>query len=129
VRSVAGAASLLLFGVALAACSTTQSRFSVLGATYPPKPESFQVAVFPDAPPSRPFARIARLDVHLEKTVFVESSLEDAMPELQKQARLAGADAIIEIREQRSSIAETRIYHVTATGIRYLDAEPEQPAR
>lgn len=64
--------------------------------------------------------RIARLDVHLEKTGFVTSKFEDALPELKKQARQAGADAVIEIQETRSQILETMVYHVTATGVRYV---------
>jgi len=78
--------------------------------------------VFRDAPPQRPFTRISRLDVHFEKTAFIGSSLDGALPELKKQARLSGADAIIEIRERTSMVGETKVYHVTATGIRYTDS-------
>jgi hypothetical protein len=103
-------------------CATSQSRYSMLGQTFPPKPEGCEVQIFRDAAPDRPFARVSRLDVHLEKTYFVGSSLEGALPELKKQARLSGADAVIEIREIKSMVGETKIYHVTATGIRYTDA-------
>ena len=73
-----------------------------------------------DAISKRSFVRISRLDVHIEeKTYFIASSLNEALPELNKQARLSGADTIIEIRERSSMVGETRIYHVTATGIRY----------
>ncbi|MCB9913170.1 MAG: hypothetical protein H6827_09260 [Planctomycetes bacterium] len=102
-------------------CSTTQSRYSPLGQSYPPKPDGFEVKVFPDTTPDRPFTRISRLDVHLEKTHFVGSSLDDALPELKKQARLSGADAVIEVREMRSMVGETKVYHVTGTGIRYTE--------
>jgi hypothetical protein len=95
----------------------------MLGQTYPPKPESYEVQVFSGTAPARPFVRISRLDVHLEKTHFIGSSLEDALPELKKQARLSGADAIIEIRESSSMVVETKIYHVTATGIRFTDSQ------
>jgi hypothetical protein len=117
--------SISLFIVALcASCATTQSRFSPLGgATYPPRTTDVEIAMFAEGLPSQPFKRIARLDVHLEKTAFVVSSLKDATPELKKQARLAGGDAIIEIREQRSSVGETRIYHVTATAVRYVEGQ------
>jgi len=71
--------------------------------------------------PGKEFVRISRVDVHLEKSAFIASAFEDALPELKKQACLSGADAIIEIREQSSSILETRAYHVTATGIKYKD--------
>lgn len=104
-------------------CATSQSRFSLLGRSYPPKPETFDVEVFQTGAPSRPFARVSRLDVHLEKTGFVSSSLSEALPDLKKQARLSGADAVVELRESRWSVNETQVYHVTATGIRYTDSQ------
>jgi hypothetical protein len=104
-------------------CATTQSRISFLGEHYPPRAADAAVEVFRDGGvPDKPFNRIARLDVHLEKTGFVKSGLEDALPELKKQARQAGADAVIEIQEIRSQILETMVYHVTATGVRYVPA-------
>jgi putative heavy-metal-binding protein len=103
-------------------CATTQSRISFLGEHYPPRAADVAVEVFRDGVPDRPFNRIARLDVHLEKTGFVTSRFEDALPELKKQARQAGADAVIEIQETRSQILETMVYHVTATGVRYVRA-------
>jgi hypothetical protein len=103
-------------------CATSQSRHSLLGQSFPPKPEGCEVRVFRATAPDRPFVRISRLDVHLEKTYFAASSLEDALPELKKQARLSGADAIMEIREHSSMVGETKVYHVTATGIRYTSA-------
>ncbi|HEY5809143.1 MAG TPA: hypothetical protein VIT67_14310 [Povalibacter sp.] len=105
----------------LVACSTTQSRFAPLGGkSFPPRDESFQITVF-DQPPSRSYDRVARLDVHFEKSAWQESNLQEALPELKKQARLAGADAIVDIKEQRSQVAETKMYHVTATAIRFQD--------
>jgi hypothetical protein len=103
-------------------CATTQSHISFLGEHYAPHTADAAVEVFRDGVPSRAFNRIARLDVHLEKTGFVTSRFEDALPELKKQARQAGADAVIEIEEKRSQILETMVYHVTATGVRYLPA-------
>lgn len=94
----------------------------MFGDPYPPKPEGYDVQVFRGEAPQRPFIRIARLDVHLEKTHFIGSSLDDALPELKNQARLSGADAIIDIREQFATVGETEIYHVIATGVRYTDA-------
>ena len=103
------------------ACSTVQSRYSFLGSKYPPKPGTFEVEVFQTEIPTRPFEKISRLDVHLEKTHFISSSLTQALPELKRQARLSGADAIIEIQERKSMLGETKIYHVIGTGIRYTD--------
>ena len=104
-------------------CATTQSRYSMLADSYPPKPEGYDIQIFRDEVPQRPFLRISRLDVHLEKTHFIGSSLDDALPELKKQARLSGADAIIEIRETTSMVGETKIYHVIAIGVRYTDSQ------
>ena len=69
--------------------------------------------------PKRPFTRISRLDVHLEKTHFIKPAFYEVEPFLLKEARLSGADAIVEIKEKRSSVGDIFIYHVTATGIRY----------
>lgn len=113
---------LLTLGVAVlcVACATSQSGFRPLGsATYPAKPADSAIEVFEGEPPSRAFDRIARLDAHYEKTHFISTSRETAIAELKKQARAAGADAIIEIEEKRSQVGETLILHVSATAIRY----------
>lgn len=115
---------LLAAACALSACASTQSRFAPLdGKHFPPRDPAYEITVFETGLPSRDFERIARLDVHLEKTVFIQSSLQDALSELKRQARQAGANAVIELREQRSSVGETRIYHLTATAIRYTEAQ------
>jgi len=80
--------------------------------------------VFQDGVPTRAFVRVSRLDVHIEKTDFRRASFEEALPELMKQARLSGADAIIEIQERRTWVVGSQAYHVTGTGVRYAD-EPE----
>lgn len=103
----------------LASCATSQGRHVPIENAYPAQSETHNVDIFFEGVPPREFDRIARLDVHLEKTFFVRSALEDALPELKRQARLSGADAIIEFREISSQSIETRIYHVTATAIRY----------
>jgi len=107
--------------LAVSCMSTHQARYSMLGESYPPKPSGFNVEVFQAEQPTRPFVKIARLDVHVEKSGFAGTSLEKVLPELKEQARLAGADAIVDIREIRSSYVENEMYHVTATGIRYTD--------
>lgn len=103
----------------LAGCSTTQGRYAWLGEPVPARASTAPVEVFRTGAPSRAFRRVARLDAHFEKTGFRTTSLEEALPELQRQARLAGADAIIEIDERRSAVLETKVYHVSAIAIRY----------
>ncbi len=104
-----------------AGCATTQSRHEFLADRYPARAADAPVEVFRSGIPQVPFKRIARLDVHLEKSGFVKPTFEEALPELEKQARQAGADAIIEIDERPSQILETMVLHVTATGVRYVN--------
>src|SRR5439155_6011159 len=94
----------------LASCATTQSRYVLLGQAYPPIPESTEVSVFKEGQPERPFVKVSRLDVHLERTHFIGSGFADALPELKRQARISGAEAIIEIEERTSTVGETRSY-------------------
>jgi uncharacterized protein YbjQ (UPF0145 family) len=48
-----------------------------------------------DSSPDRPSERIARLDANFEKTHFATAFHNTAIEELKKQARAAGADAIM----------------------------------
>jgi hypothetical protein len=102
-------------------CASTIGRYEFLDQSYPARPTDATVEAFVTGDPPRPYVRVARLDAHLEKTGFIKSSLDEALPELERQARRAGCDAIVEISERRSEILETRVYHVTAVGVRYLD--------
>jgi hypothetical protein len=45
-------------------------------------------------------------------------SPDDVLADLKRQACLSGADALIDISERTSSHAETRIYHLTAIGVK-----------
>lgn len=122
-RSAAYRGAIFLAVILAASCATTQSRYSMLSKNYSPQPlsEDYEVEVFRSGNPKKPFVKISRLDVHLEKTHFIGSNLDNALPELKRQARLSGAQAIIDIDEANSRVGETMIYHVTATGIRYTD--------
>jgi hypothetical protein len=114
--------SVVLIGIALVtviSCGTTRSRYIMLDQNYPSREDGCSVDVFRTGEPRKEFLKISRLDVHREKTFFISSSFDDAWPELRRQACRSGADAIIDIDEHASSIVETRIYHVTATGIKY----------
>lgn len=122
-RSIRFAAGVFL-ALCVVACATTQSGFRPLGKTYPPKPADAAVEIFETGEPTRAFERIARLDTHFEKTHFIHTTHAAGFAELQKQARAAGADAIIEVREMRSRVGETFILHVTGIGIRYAEPAP-----
>ena len=102
-------------------CSS-QSRHTMLVPHYDPKPAHCHIDFFTQGKPSHEFERISRLDVHIERTYYVRSQLDDVLPELSKEACASGADAVIDIEERSSSInlRETNIYHATGTGVRYL---------
>ena len=112
---------LLTIALAMSACSASRGRYAWLGPPYSPWPQGHPVEVFQDGLPTRAFVRVSRLDVHIEKTDFRKASFEEALPELMNQARLSGADAIVEIQERRTWVVGSRAYHVTATGIRYAE--------
>lgn len=111
----------LCFVALLSACSTTQSRYVELGNTYLARADTCAIDVFREGAPTRDFERISRLDVHQEKTHFIGSDFDSALPELKKQACRSGADGVVDIRELTDRRFENRSYHVTATGIKYKD--------
>jgi len=96
-------------------------KFARLAQPYPAKPKDSPIEVFQDAPPSKPYNEIARLDVHMEQGYFKQPTLKDVMPELLKQARLSGSDGIINIQERRSVLSEIQVLHVSATAIKFSD--------
>lgn len=109
-----------LVTLALAACAANSGRFSPMpGKSFPPKEETFEVAVFESVLPSQSFERIARLDVQMQMPGGQDAKLEDAIPELKRQARRAGADAIIDIRQSRAKVGDVTVFEVSAMGIRY----------
>jgi hypothetical protein len=111
---------ILLLAFAFAtACSSTQSRYVMLGKEYPSRGNQCNIEIFRTGSPSKKYIRISRLDVHLEKSFFSPLDYDNALPELKKQACRSGADAVVDIKERSSSIGETRVFHVTATGIKY----------
>ncbi len=73
--------------------------------------------------PMRPYAVVARLNVHIEKTFFIPSAFPEARPQLEDLARGHGADALIEIEEKKSRLNETFIYNVTATAVAFTDPD------
>jgi hypothetical protein len=104
----------------LAACAANSGRFAPMpGKSFPAKEESFEVAVFESILPSQSFERIARIDVQMEMPDGRDAKLEDAIPELKRQARRAGADAVIDIRQSRSRVGDVTVFQVSAMGIRY----------
>jgi len=112
---------LIFLASGLCGCAATTGNYRPIDERYPPRAADCDVLVFKDHQPDRPYAAISRLNVHFEKTFFVPSDFSSASGELKKQACLSGADAVIDIEEKTSSYLETRIYNLSATGIRFLD--------
>ncbi|MBD8874356.1 hypothetical protein [Rhodanobacter sp. DHB23] len=108
----------------LSGCATTIGNHRPLNGHYPPRPADCQIDIFKAQPPARPYVAVSQLNVHLEKTFFVPSDFSSARGELRRQACLSGADGVIDIDEEHSSYLETRIYNLSATGIRYLEQAP-----
>jgi hypothetical protein len=108
----------------LCGCMATTGNFRSLNERNPARPADCEISVFKDQPPAKPYVAISQLNVHLEKTFFVPSDFSSASVELRKQACLSGADGVIDIEEKHSSYLETRIYNLSATGIRFLDRPP-----
>jgi hypothetical protein len=117
-------ALLLLAGILfLSGCAAEVGTFVRLKQGYPPKDKKSPVEVFETGLPTRPFERVAILDAHCEAQSFMVPNLKnDGLPKLMEQARAAGCDAIIEIREKAvpaNWTLETRVKSFTAVGIAY----------
>ncbi len=103
-------------------CATEVGSHTFLGKTYPAKSADHPIDVYTDSLPERPFERVALLDIHCESQGFLETNLEnDGVPELKRQARAAGCDAIVEISERKLDnwSLETRTKTFSAVGIVY----------
>jgi hypothetical protein len=111
-----------LCALVLGGCATEVGQYTFIKGRHPAKPVDSPIEVFTNGVPSRPFERIAYLDAHCESQFWADPNVQiDAIPELKKQARLSGCDAIIEIESRKPTnwTLETRTIHVTATGISY----------
>jgi len=121
-----GMIGLVFLAFGLCGCVATTGNYRSINERYPARPADCDISVFKDQPPARPYAAISRLNVHLEKTFFVPSDFSSASGELKRQACLSGADGVTDIEEKNSSYLETRIYNLSATGIRFLDRASAQ---
>lgn len=107
----------------VAGCATEVGGYTFLKQPYPAKSKEYPVEVFTNGLPARAFERVAILDVRCESQGFMTPNLEqDAIPELKRQARAAGCDAVIEIKERKPDknwTLETKIRQYTAIGVAY----------
>ncbi len=94
----------------------------------PPGVDDRDVEVFTSGVPQKPFKKVRDLDMYVERKASSSSALEDALPWLKRQARLAGADAIIDIQLSVRGAGEASVYHVTATAVAYTAPGQPEPA-
>lgn len=127
-RSVSIPKSLFLAGccatsLLFSGCATEVASFVPLGEPRPAKPADYSIDIFTNGVPSRAYDRVAILDVHCESQGFMTPNLEsDAIPKFIEQARRAGCDAVIEIKERHPTSdwsLETKTKHFSGTGIAY----------
>ena len=79
------------------------------------------IQLFRDIKPTRPVEAVAKLNVHIEKTFFIPSAFDEALPKLEVLARQQGADALMDVIEKKSRLNETFIYNVTATAVVFTE--------
>jgi hypothetical protein len=109
---------LLALGL-VASCATKHGAMTPLGPLRSPLAGDRAVQIFRSGAPARAYTRLALVTAHLEKTGFLPSTFEEAVPLLEVEARRAGADAVIEVKETRSRVGETLIYNVSGTAVGY----------
>ena len=111
-------AALLITG-----CASQVASHVFLKQSYPARPDNQPVDIFTNDLPTRPFERVAVIDVHCESQYFAPPDLQkDAFPLFRREARAAGCDAVIEIKEAKQPsnwTLETRTKHFTGVGIMY----------
>jgi len=118
VRTKPRTALVIALASAIGGCASTLGNRQAIGDARPAKGPDCRIDVY-EAEPTRPYVKISRVDAHVEITHFISPSLDDALPELKRQACLSGADALMDLKESSSGYLEMRSFHVTATGIAY----------
>ena len=121
-RTLTGLFGLAVLMLIIVGCATEVGQHTMLKQGYAPKPANYPIEVFTNGVPTRPFDRVAILDVHCESQGFLVPNLEhDGLPVLIKHARASGCDAIIEIQEHHADnwTLETKVKHYSAVGVAY----------
>lgn len=111
----------VVLGAGLTGCVSTETKTFPIGERRAPKPPGTVIEVFRQEPPTRAFAPVARVNFHIEKTFFIPSAFEEALPKLQDAARSHGADALVNFQEKKSRLNETFIYNVSALAIVFVE--------
>lgn len=114
--------TLFLF-VTLAATGCSSARFIPTGSSYGARPEDCAIEVFSSRVPDRPYEEIGILE---GEGSWGRDSLVDVLPEMKKEACLAGGDAIIMMSTSKSVDVydehSDQVMTAHATVIRWTDA-------
>ncbi len=108
---VRGASEAIIYRV-----KATAIAFAKSGETLGPAGER-EVEVLAAGDPTRRLAKACNLDLYVEKTRSGDPSLDDVLPEVKRQARLCGANAVIDVQWTIQGAGQASVYHVTATGV------------
>jgi uncharacterized protein YbjQ (UPF0145 family) len=114
----------------LAACTAAALALAGCSAlSHQRKADEKPIEIIASGAPTKPFMKIGRIDFHVEKWASKDApSMDEFRPDLLEQARLAGADAVMDVEWELKGTAETGVYHVTATAISYrVPREPATP--
>ena len=91
-------------------------------------PAAREVDVLVAGAPTRPVRAVGKLDFYVEKKSAGGGTLDDVLPELRRQARLSGAEAVSDVKwTLQAGEGGGGSYHVTATCLVY--EPPPAPAR
>ena len=88
----------------------------------PARPPDCAVELFSDNNPERQYEVVAHLDGYVRRNKLTQGRqavYEEAVPELKKQARKAGAEAVIVLRQTVSQSGEFKLLYVKAEAIHF----------
>ncbi len=119
---------LLLIPLVAIAAGCASAEFIPTGKVYPAKPANCELEVFSSRTPDRPYEEIGIIE---GEGSMGSDSLEDVLPEMIKEACLAGGDALILTSSQRAVtvsgdadfLSSDEELHTVATVIVWTDGE------
>ena len=110
-----------LLTLTLSACSAVDTRSTPMQGYTRARAWNSHIDVYLTDAPNRPYEEAAQIVVQFDKKIFLKPTLHDAIQFFKQEARKAGADGIIDLKETSSVTGWTRIYRATAVAIRYTD--------
>jgi hypothetical protein len=137
VSSLTGYCRALCFALILFAMGTqfsgVRSEVETIGPKVPPRKSDCEIRIIDktkddqqqnkdEARVEPKYAEVARITVYVRRNKLTQgrqAALEEALPELKKQACKAGADALIVLHKRISSSGEFKLLYVRALAVRF----------